>query len=419
MKPELYKLAFKTALFHFFMVSIFGLVLRYSQAFGVSFINYKFLLHAHSHYAMGGWMFTCLFAGILSVFKLVNDGNEKRYLSIFWLAQIGIAGMVFTFPLQGYGFWSIMFSEVYVIATYWLTYQLWKDIRSDIASSKFLKSALLFLVLSSLGPYAVGPMMANQMANSVWYYDAVYFYLHFQCNGWMVFALTAMALKHLESKNLIMNNKQAHVGWLLMNVGCVLTYFLSVLWSKPGLLFNIVGGAGALIQLVGIYYLLKCILPFRGFLYNNHRTVQTLSIMALLAFTLKILLQAISALPILAEVAYRYPNFIIAYLHLVFIGFMSAGLIAFFTAKGLLALNRVTLAGVIIFFSGFVVTELLLVAQSILAWQGMPAIAGFSQYMFYCSLTMPTGLFFVLVSQCPLRNFICILSPKKNLYEAA
>lgn len=419
MKTELHKLAFKTALFHLFVVSVLGLVLRYSQAFGLSFINYKFLLHAHSHYAMGGWMFTGLFAGILSVFRVVNDGNEKRYRSIFWLAQLGIAGMVFTFPFQGYGFWSILFSEVYVIATYWLTYQLWKDLRGDMASSKFLKSALVFLVLSSVGPYAVGPMMANHMANSVWYYDAIYFYLHFQYNGWMVFALAAMALKHLERKNLMLNSRQAHVAWLLMSTGGVLTYFLSVLWSKPGIAFNIVGGAGAFIQLAGVYYLLKSVLPFRAFLNNSHRTVQALAIIALPAFALKILLQAISGLPVVAEAAYRYPNFIIAYLHLVFIGFMSAGLMAFFTTWGLLVLNRITVVGIVLFFSGFVVTELLLVAQSLLAWQGMPVIAGFSQYMFCCSLAMPTGLFFVLASQYLSENFTSILSSKKNLYEAA
>jgi hypothetical protein len=419
MKTQLHILAFKTALFHFFMVSILGLVLRYSQAFGLSFINYKFLLHAHSHYAMGGWMFTGLFAAILSVFRVVNDGNEKSYRSIFFLAQLGIAGMVFTFPFQGYGLWSILFSEVYVIATYWLTYQLWKDIKGDIASSRFLKSALFFLVLSSLGPYAVGPMMANKMANSVWYHDAIYLYLHFQYNGWMVFAIAALVFKHLERKNLLLNNRQAHVGWTLMNVSCVLTYFLSVLWSKPGVAFNILGGAGALMQIVGAYYLLKSVLPFRAFLHNSHRTVQALTIIALLALAVKILLQAISGLPVVADAAYRYPNFIIAYLHLVFIGFMSTGLFALFATWRLLSINRVSLFGILVFFSGFVITELLLVAQSLLAWQGMAAIAAFSQSMFYCSLAMPIGLFFVLVAQYLPENINSILSSKKNLYEAA
>ncbi|MCW5909122.1 MAG: hypothetical protein KIS94_14750 [Chitinophagales bacterium] len=419
MKTQLQQLILKTALFNFFVVACVGLVLRYMQAYGISFINYKYLLHAHSHYAMGGWMFTALFAAVVSVFKVVNENNVKTYRNIFFLSQAGIAGMLLSFPFQGYGLWSIALSQVYVLATYWFAYRIWRDLRWKLTSVRYLKTALFFLVFSSLGPYAVGPMMVNHLAGSSWYYNAIYFYLHFQYNGWMVFAVFALVFKYLEEKRVIINHRNAYTGWWLMAAACVLTYFLSVLWSKLGLVFNVLGGAGALLQIAALYFTVKALLPYRPLWKSGSSTlVRILTVSAVAAFGVKTILQLLSSLPAIADAAYRYPNFIIAYLHLVFIGFMSFFLFAFFMKKEIMSANRIASVGMLLLFTGFVVTELLLVLQALTAWLGLAPIPSFSYYLFYFSVCMPAGLLLLVSNRLNFSLSDSVIT-KTTHYETA
>lgn len=419
MKVQLQQLIFKTALFNFLVVACVGVVLRYIQAYGISFINYKYLLHAHSHYAMGGWIFTALFAAVVLAFNVINKSNAKIYRHIFLLSQAGIAGMLFSFPFQGYGLWSIVFSQVYVLATYWFAYCIWRNLRWKLTSVRYLKTALFFLVFSSLGPYAVGPMMVNDLAGSSWYYNAIYFYLHFQYNGWMVFAVFALVFKYLEEKHVTMNHRKAYIGWRLMTAACVLTYFLSVLWHKPGLMFNVLGGTGAVLQIAALYFTVKALLPYDSpWKLGSSTLVRIFTLSAVAAFGIKIILQLLSSLPVIADAAYRYPNFIIAYLHLIFIGFISFSLFAFFMQKEIIKINRVTGAGMLLLFIGFVITELLLVLHALTAWLGLSSISNFSCYLFYFSVCMPVGLL-LLTSNCLNCSFSDSAIIKTTYHETA
>ena len=45
------------AIINFIVLSIFGALLRYLQLYNLPWLNYQFILHAHSHFAFSGWMF--------------------------------------------------------------------------------------------------------------------------------------------------------------------------------------------------------------------------------------------------------------------------------------------------------------------------------------------------------------------------
>jgi hypothetical protein len=82
----------------------------------------------------------------------------------------------------------------------------------------------------------------------------------------------------------------------------------------------------------------------------------------LIAFSVKIILQFFSALPAVALLAYHQRNFVIAYLHLVLLGFISV----FVFAQVFAAMKNDGLfkRGILFFFFSFISTELLLVANA-------------------------------------------------------
>ncbi|MGN6399290.1 MAG: hypothetical protein ACTHMD_02480, partial [Flavisolibacter sp.] len=109
---------------------------------------------------------------------------------------------------------------------------------------------------------------------------------------------------------------------------------------------------------VGLVYLLKDLkaMPW------EKNWISYLLLLSLAAFVIKILLQLFSAFPAIASLAYRQRNFVIAYLHLVLLGFVSAFVFAqvFESIQNVKAVKR----GLYFFIFSFITTELLLVLNA-------------------------------------------------------
>ncbi len=111
------------------IAATFGLLMRISIIEDLG-INYKHFLHTHSHIALLGWLYNLAFIFITYYFF---KSSIKKFNRIFWVSQITFLGMLFSFPFQGYAFWSITFSTLYLFASYWLIFEIFR-------SSKSLKS---------------------------------------------------------------------------------------------------------------------------------------------------------------------------------------------------------------------------------------------------------------------------------------
>ena len=99
--------------------------------------------------------------------------------------------MLISFPIQGYGFVSILFSTLSVFASYYFAVLFWKDLNRipiQSVSHSWFKLALLGNVISSAGPFSLAYMMASHHMQQNWYLASIYFYLHFQYNVWFFFA---------------------------------------------------------------------------------------------------------------------------------------------------------------------------------------------------------------------------------------
>ena len=398
----------RIALFNFSVVAFLGLFLRWFMVLPPVGFNYKYWLHAHSHAALLGWLYTAVFIALLRAYLPPAYRQKQVYSWQFWSAQVAVAGMLFSFPVQGYALFSITFSTLHILINYWYVYQFLKDARrAGVASGvhqvsfTFIKAALFFLVLSTLGPWSLGPIMATGHSGSHLYYNAIYFYLHFQYNGWLSFAVFGLLFWLLERYELLFNLRQARRIFWLFFWSCLLGYSLSVLWIKPVLPVYYLAGGAALLQVAGLFLLLRLLYQQRKALLSLFNSWgRLLLLLSLTALTLKVIMQATTALPYMADLAYNIRNFIIGYLHLVLIGFITFFLFAFFIQQGQLQVQaRSSRWGLGIFLAGFVLSEALLFLQGIFFWMDGGMLPEYFKLLFGVSIFYPVGLMLLQVGQ--------------------
>src|SRR5690606_29611033 len=184
-----------------------------------------------------------------------------RYRPLFLLMQAMLVAMMISFPLQGYGAFPIVFSTIHTLCLAVFSFRLFADLRSMPASVSVwhTKASLIFFLISAVGPFAIAATAMMGLAQTQWYYFAVYYYLHFQYNGFFTFGVLALFVLVLESNKIQydVSAMRSATGWLA--IATVPSYFLSVLWAEPGIVYNIIAGTAALIQLYAAYIFLRVI----------------------------------------------------------------------------------------------------------------------------------------------------------------
>lgn len=402
-------------------------------------LQYNYLLHAHSHFAFSGWVTTALFTGLLYIAQASGYTLSRRYHYQFWLNQLSSFGMLASFIAGGYGTVSIIFSSLSVVFSYWFAFSYWRDARTiswPPALRRAIQFALFYLVLSSLGPYLLAYSMSYAVGNRAFYYNAIYLYLHFQYNGWFTFGVIALlgwwafragagggTGRHDigghdggggatggsatgggdTGRRGLEGSRKAQAFVSLLGIACLPAHCLSLLWTNPPAWIWIIAvlsvflqlAAGVtLILLVARYHRKKpAALPF---------AVKTTWCLSLAAFGIKLILQALSAVPSLGNLAFGHRSVIIAYLHLVQLGFVTLSLPGFFISQGLLDLHRRTAkAGLTVFTCGVLFNEFVLLVQSFLqlfsrVWTG----AGY--WLFGAALLLCAGA--LLLSAAQLKS---------------
>lgn len=302
----------RLAIFNFIVLTVLGLVLRYMHIGGIDGVNYQFLLHSHSHFAFAGWMF---FTIVLLVNNHIgNDDLTKAFKWLLSLTLISAYGMLISFYLQGYKAVSITFSTLFIIATYRFTYLVLKkgalSKAVNVLSYKLIRAALVFLCLSSIGPLALGPLMAAGFKGTPLYQDAIYLYLHFQMNGFML--LTAWGLFAAVVPGIV-STKRSNLWTGLFIYSSVLLYFVFTLWSSPGVTFQLLAALGASVNMVSWF----------GVCMEQRAVWHQTSVLAkaaLIATTLKTIFQVFVCVPAIAVWTFSSHDLIIGYIHLLTLG---------------------------------------------------------------------------------------------------
>lgn len=328
--------AIRVPLLFLFIGSLLGVFLRWQFIVPTSGTNYSYFLHGHSHVMFLGWIFNIVFIAFVS--NYIPSDHQKLYWKLFIVLQTFVVCMLFSFPLQGYGFYSILFSTLHTLVAIGFIIKFFQHTRFVTSTSSwFAKIALTFFLISTIGPFSLGYLMASGLGQSNWYYFSIYFYLHFQYNGFFLFGVLSLFFEVLEKEKISFNVNMTRRSGMILAVSCIPAYLLSVLWAKPGYVFNLIGGASALFQLVGLAYLIKLIVMVKADIKRNLKMFSvTLFLIAFAAFALKLFLQLFSSLPSVAELAYELRPIVIAYLHLVLIGLVSTSLFAWFLQHNLI-----------------------------------------------------------------------------------
>ena len=389
----LQKKLLRTCIFNFFLLSIVGLLLRAWPISEIPYVSYKNVLHAHSHFAFGGWVMPALVFLVLRFYpELCHNTNYHQWRNSILVMLFSAYGMLFSFPFGGYGVVSIVFSTLSLIAGFYtgfLVHSMEKP-QFFLTSQAFLRTGFVYFFISSLGPFATGPLIAMGKGGTEIYYNVIYFFLHFQYNGFFTFIILGLLYKMIEPRRPFNNGK---LVFRLLNIACGPAYFLSILWAKPTVVFNFLGGAAAVLQLIAVMLMLKDI---EGAGWKSGRLAWLFRI-AIMAFVLKNILQLLSAFPVIAELAYQNRNFIIAYLHLVLVGFVSVFVLGAVLKNSLLLNIRFPRGGFILFIFAFASTELLLVLQAA-GWLGFLSSHVYLQLVFGLSLFFPASLLWIYFS---------------------
>ncbi|MEC8832144.1 MAG: hypothetical protein VX772_07275, partial [Bacteroidota bacterium] len=357
--------------------------------------NYRYMVHAHSHIALLGWVYVAL-TTLLHYGFVEKQSASKRYKQLFWGTQGTLVGMLLTFPFQGYALFSIIFSTLFLIMSYFFTYHFWKNIDPKLKDSKGLKCvkiALVFMVISSIGPWVLGIIMNTTGAQSIWYRLSIYFYLHFQYNGWMILALIGLFIYALEQRGLEIPFKSFNRFFLSLNLGIVFTFFLSTLWTEPSTWFYILSGIGAISQLYALTYFWSLTKNDVNVL-SLSRTQSTILKAVVTLGVIKIQLQLLTVIPYFSRMATTYLDFTIGYLHLTFLGVISLGLFFFMDYFGLMNISK---KSYLWYVSGFILSEILIFSKGLFVWMGISPFYGNTEVLALSYIPILMSLVIILI----------------------
>lgn len=384
----------KVTLVFFFIAAVLGLSMRLMHAGWIS-IHFKNILHTHSHIALLGWLYNV--ALIVLQYVIFQKTKSKINLA-FWLSQITFLGMMFSFPFQGYAAISITFSTLYLFCTYYLVYVLYRETQNleNRYVAKLIRWSGIYLIFSSIGPYALGLIMAKGLADTHWYKLAIYWFLHFLYNGFFLLVVFAFVFDQLRG---LKYSKQVF-QW--MNLSIIPSFALSVLWLEPHTIWYIIALIAAILQLLvfGLLIKQKEIVQF----WKNS-WAQKVFIFSVLAYTLKVVFQVTAVLPVIQTFLMDTVSYaVIGFIHLVMLGFFTLFFLAVLIEKQWLKMNLFNQIGVSLLTIGIIGSEILLFAQSIAVYFQVFQIPQYFQMLMGISTLMPIGIGLMTVEV--LRNKI-------------
>lgn len=387
---------YRSSLLFFCLAALFGLILR--LAFSVNlpdWISFPNVRHAHSHVALLGWLFAGYFLTITHVFAWKWDSFKRLFLGL----QLTVAGMALTFPVTGYAALSITVSGIHIILSYIMIWCLWRasaQLKSGTISKYFLRASLVFLFLASLGVWSLGPLMMSSWKGTAVYYGAIQWYLHFMFNGWMIFALIAIAYKYLEKTGLHYDYSYAKRAFVTLTLATLFTFALAVTWSTPLDLMFYINSLGVVLQVLALFLLWISVRNIsRQALSTLPRQGRCLFKVSIITLVLKIIIQTAVVFPFIAKISYTIKHFTVGFIHLLMLGCLSAFILAYMRSE----LNfRFSQKAALLFIAAIVATEILLFGQGLLLWLGKGFISLYYHSMTLFSLLLASSILWITAS---------------------
>jgi hypothetical protein len=391
----------RLSLFNLLLVALLGVVMRYKILYSLPWVDQRNLLHAHSHFAFAGWITQALMSLLVSFLQEKGMSNAfSKYRPVLYANLVTAYGMLLTFPFMGYKFPSILFSTLSIFASYWFAVQYWRDLdrlKAKSASHHWFKAAVVFNAVSSLGAFYLAYMLASKNIHPNYYLASIYFFLHFQYNGWFFFACMGL-LSHQLNKAGVMNNELRRVYFFFV-IACIPAYFLSALWLPVAKWLYVLIVIAVLLQLTGWWMMTRIV---RRAMSNLRGRIgpfpRILFLLSAIALTIKLLLQTGSVIPSLSQLAFGFRPIVIGYLHLVLLGVITIFILAYSFATGAISASRASRGGIIIFTCGIIVNEIFLMIQGIADMNYQP-LPGLNELLLMAALILFSGVLVINLGQ--------------------
>lgn len=384
--------------FNFLIACVFGLLMRFMYLFPLDFLNYSFLLHAHSHVAMLGWVYLIVYVLVVHFFIPKEKSQKPIYNRLFWLTEFSVVGMMIAFPIQGYALFSIIFSTMHILLSYVFCRLVWKDISRDKSpSQRLLLVSILFMILSTFGVWCLGPAVSTLGKQSAFYQIAIQFFLHFQFNGWFILSILALFLKQFQNK---IDEVKFKKFYFLIIVSALLTVTFPMRWFIENDILSYINVLGVLIQLGAFIYFYKMLKSNMDYFKKTlDKTAKMVYGLALCSLFLKVGIQLLTIFPNLAEVSHQIRNFVIGFIHLTTLGIITGFLFGILLQNKMLsASSEILKVGVKCFILGYILTEVLLFLQGWFFYFGEGTIPGYFQSILIFSILLVLGLLLIMAS---------------------
>lgn len=390
----------KFSVFNFVLVALLGVIMRYKILFSLPFLDQKHLQEAHSHFAFYGWITNVLYVLMVIYLSKVRPEISLRKYNILIITNIIASyAMIATFIYGGYFWGSIAASTVALLTSFAFTFFFVIDVKNlREASKKWFLGGLFFAVISSAGVFNLAYMKSSGNITQDLYLASEYFFLHFQYNGFFIFACIGLLLYSLKEAGSLISEKENKLMFWLMFFGCLIGFGLSVLWLKLSMPVFALIILASLAQTYGAVMLFRIVRRSWTHLILKWSAVQRfVLIFAGFAFAVKILLQLASNVPAISQFAFGFRNVVIAYLHLVLLMCIATYLLSQVLATNFFIISKSLITGLKLFLAGIFLNELMLGLMGVFSIKYI-AVPYANYFLLAFSVLIFVALFIIFVS---------------------
>lgn len=374
-----------------FLTAVSGVWLRLYSFSPTEGIPYDNILHGHSHLALIGWLFVAVFLIFLNIYNA--DLKDKVQPKLIFASLIIVSLlMFFSFLYQGYGLFSIITSTVHIFVEYWAVIYIWLFMRKkDMpeVARLFIIGGVIANIVSSIGPFTLAYLSANKLTDLALFDMSIYFYLHFQYNGWLMLTLVGLFILWLSKRDIRINVKLAKSAFLIYFIALFPGFLISALWVGLGSLLEILTAIASVAQWVGVIFLLIALVPGLKSLTDKIPTMTyRLLVFALVLLAMKSTMELGLIYPPLADLVNNTRDVIIGYLHLTLLGFLTIFVFAMFQMIGLIRTTKFVGISFSVFVAGFLLNELLLFFRTLGLWTDTYTIPYYPELLLVAAMTL-------------------------------
>ncbi len=383
------------------IVALYGFTMRYKILFNLPFLEQKNLLHAHSHFAFTGWVSHVLFTGLAFIlWPFLPLEKKKKYPILIGINWFIALGMLIAFTIQGYGKYSIILSTLSMVFVVFYTIFYVKDVNKYAKKIRFRRWAIIGLllnILSSAGPILLAYVMITKSLHHNYTVASLYYYLHFQYNGWFFFGMMALVVTMLPDLPSLSR-------YLKLFAICVIpTYLLSILWAGLPTWLYVIAVVAIFVEFATwIAFIRKCFTKMK-ITHIEPKWIRIFFYSAIIAITLKFTLQIFSIIPSLSQIVFGFRPIIIAYLHLILLGGYTLFILGFFFYNKFMMPGKYEKLGAFIFLIGVILNELFLGIQGFAAFS-YTVIPYINQMLLFAASLLFIGALTMAISQITYRS---------------